>query len=206
MNKMWLLGALLLLSACGKESGSQNTAGSEVREEQVELVGEYKAILRPFNTQVNGFIPTGAAEFSVRDGELKVITYLDDDASVHHRQSLHAGSSCPTDAQDSNNDGLVDSVEALSIVGEVLIPLDGDLSSRVAGKDVWPRGKSFTYSKSTPLQNVLNDFAGSPLNLEGKVVMIHGTSEGSVPETVQTLEGLPRHLSLPIACGIIRRR
>ena len=96
-------------------------------------------------------------------------------------------------------------------MGATIVALDGDLASHMGGQSDYPRGGSFTYNRETKLDYVIQDFnenfTGSVFELEGKVVMILGTSDISrVPKTVESKNGLPRNLTLPIACGILKRK
>lgn len=212
-----------LLIACGKDSGGSNSSPSihMAQEEQV-TDGEYLAVLRPLNTQVSGYFPFGKAEIEVAGDEFEVVTYLDDDAQVNHMQSIHAGTRCPEQKDDTNGDGLVDINEAMAVVGKVLLPLDSDLTSQKAGEGEYPRGTSPTYTEVATLTSIMEDLKNRTqevpehlmkleddqnLAIEGKVVLVLGTSDqGTVPETVSSAFGLTRHETLPIVCGVIKQR
>jgi hypothetical protein len=48
--------------------------------------------------------------------------------------------------------------------------------------------------------------SGEGLNLEGKVIVIHGVPANTkLPDSVTTVAGVPSNASLPIACGVITR-
>lgn len=227
MNKNSLLiipVVVLVLTACGKDSGGSSTPGTDVSIQQMEpqkFEGKYDAILRPLNTSVSGFIPSGRTIIEVKEGDFTVISYLEDDSRVMHIQSIHEGVRCPTLQDDANKDGFIDAVEMKKATGNVLVPLDGDLNSQMAGQDFYPSGKTFTYNESASAETLLQDLytkdlptnsslvklqAGAPLNLEGRVVIIHGTAElARVPESVKTMNNLPRNVSIPITCGVIKR-
>lgn len=211
---------LLLLVACGGSSSDSNdsSGASLVELEQAMKEGEYVAFLRTVNSSLNGYIPYGRAEFSLKEDELKVVTYLDDDQRVMHMQRIHSGRRCPTLEDDLNGDGLIDIVEAEKALGEVILPLDNDLSSRAAGEGKYPIGSAFTYIRSAKWSSILEDLKksykegymvlqGEHLNLENKVVLIHGTSATTlVPTTLETKDDLEPHISVPIACGIIKAK
>ena len=209
--------------SCGGDSSSSSKSVQR-QEQQLEeplTEGEYRAILRPMNTTINGFIPYGKAEINLSGDILSVETYLDDNASVAHMQNVHMGKRCPTLSDDKNGDGLIDINEAYAVVGKIIMPLDSDLSAQEAGKDVFPKGTSFTYERSASLSSVLQDLhlkdentadhvtklaPRKELSLVGKVVLMHGTSQiGNVPETVATQGTMTRHQSIPIVCGIISK-
>lgn len=212
--------ALLLLASCGDSNDKTDSDRSDmtniVEKEEVMEEGEYVAFLRTINSSVNGYIPFGRAELSLKEDELKVVTYLDDDQRVMHMQRIHTGKRCPTLADDLNQDGYIDIIEAQQALGEVILPLDNDLSSRGAGENKYPIGSDFTYERRARWSEVLEDLKqdyqegymvlrGESLSLADRVILIHGTSfSGLIPSTLGTIEGLEPHLSVPIACGIIK--
>lgn len=201
-----------------------NNGDSDANDIQINLIekdepmkeGEYVAYLRTINSSVNGYIPYGRAELSLKEDELKVVTYLDDDQRVMHMQRIHTGRRCPTLEDDLNNDGFIDIIEAEQALGEVILPLDNDLSSRQAGEDKYPIGSNFTYTRSASWSGIIEDLKqpykegyfvlkDGHLNLQNRVILIHGTAfSGLVPTTLATTEGMEPHLSVPIACGIIQ--
>ena len=220
MNRILIfLLLMLVISSCGKDSDSGSTFLRQ--EQQGDLKGSYKAVLRPMNSTTSGWIPYGNVEISVDENNIAVTTYLDDDQSVTHVQSIHEGKKCPTIADDKNKDGVIDAIEAGPVVGKVLIPLDGDISSQTSGDKVHPIGSSFTYQRKAPLDAMMSDLysasevsnnsvrklkSGETFNLTGKVILIHGTSASNkLPSSVQPHNGLPSHLSVPVVCGILRR-
>ena len=101
-----ILTSLVAFTACGNKS-SGNNSESSANYVSGNLTGKYKAYLRPINTQANGFLPSGAAEIKAVSDALEVKTYLDDDTQVVHIQDIHAGTRCPTIADDLNGDGLL---------------------------------------------------------------------------------------------------
>lgn len=43
------------------------------------------------------------------------------------------------------------------------------------------------------------------LALEDRVIFIHGVPEGQkLPDSVQSLPGVPAYITVPIACGVIK--
>lgn len=226
-NHVFLLSALLGLAACGGGGGGSGTPGNindpvVISQEMAEASpGTYYGVLRPVNFHSNGFIPYGMATFTVKGGQLQVDISMDDDQRVPHRQSLHLGSRCPNVADDTNGDGLVDYQEAIAVVGPVIMPLDGDLNSQMAGSGIYPSGSSMTYSKFASLSKINADLwkadedpsdqviklnQGTSIGFEGRVVLIHGTSaQSSFPTSLSSFRGEPAHLSLPVVCGILKK-
>lgn len=183
----------VLAVSCGKGGGGSNSGKSSSRLEEKQE-GTYKAILRPLNIQLSGFIPTGVAEIKIADTQVDVKTLLDDDARVPHMQSIHVGKRCPTASDDKNKDGIVDMQEAIKASGNVLVPLDSNLNSVDEGKGIYPMGGGFTYQETTSLEKF-----GDNLKLNGRVVLIHGVAETTpLPARVQANE-------VPIVCGILKK-
>jgi hypothetical protein len=206
-----LLASVLLLPSCGNDGGGggkKKTTSAPVVEEQV-AEGAYRAILRPLNNQLSGFIPTGAAEITIRGDEVRVKTLLDDDARVPHRQAIQLSTRCPTPGDDANGDGVVDVAEAYKASGDVFVPLDSDLNGAELGAGVYPVGSGFTYLETASLRELEADArarTGQNLNLGGRVILVHGVASGTpLPATAATIEHLPREATVPIACGVVLR-
>ena len=212
--------AMITLISCGKNGGGSDSS----MQEQLEPVsdGVYHAVLRPLNTQASGYLPTGTATFTVKGDNFQARTLLDDDARVTHRQSVHFGTRCPNNAQDDRNgDGYVDYAEAMAVVGKVFIPLDNDLSSQVAGANVYPKGSGFSYARSSSLSRLNADLwmadedaaddiaklnSGENLGISNRVVLIYGAAvKSTFPASLSARSGEAANLSLPIACGVIRK-
>lgn len=209
---LFIILALTLLPSCGKKNQSSRISQTQTVQDPLVIEaspeGSYRAILRPLNNQLSGFLPSGIAEIKISNDSVAVKTLLDDDARVIHRQSIHIGSVCPrNDEHDLNQDGLIDIVEAYQASGEVYIPLDSDLNSAEAGSSVYPMGGNFTYIENASLKKMMEDVkfrTGHGLMLNERVVLIHGVDEMTkLPESVATINGIPKQTSIPIACGIL---
>lgn len=209
-NNIFALLTLFALAACGNDGGGSGSASNPPqREFQEATPGTYYSVLRPVNIHANGFIPYGAATFTLKDDQLQVSMSMDDDQSVNHRQTLHMGTRCPTSADDTNGDTFVDYNEAMAVVGEVLMPLDADLNSQTAGAEVYPKGPAMTYNKSASITNINTDLkqtSGTNIGFEGRVVIVHGTSSDSgLPASLASRAGEAAHVSLPVVCGILEK-
>jgi hypothetical protein len=203
--------SLSLLTACGKNSSSGSSSGSStpaIQEQSSE--GAYRAILRPFNNSLSGFLPTGAAEVKITGDNVLIKTYLDDDARVNHIQSIHTGTKCPEASDDKNADGIIDFSESMSAVGDILVPLDAEIGSAPEGAGIYPLGGGYTYSEESSLSKLETDVksrTNQNLNLSGRVVLIHGVApRTAIPASVSTKDALPPHSSVPIVCGILQRQ
>jgi hypothetical protein len=204
------LAAASILTACGKKDHNRVASphtGVTIEEQRAQ--GAYRAILRPLNNSLSGFLPTGVIEISIDHEEVKVRSVLDDDASVNHIQSIHTGTKCPTATDDINGDGVIDVSEALAASGPVFIPLDDNLNAAEKGSGIYPKGRGYTYLKSANLEAFQADAKNrmnQNLNLGGRVVLVHGVDKGTkLPDSVATLPGIEKELSVPVVCGIINR-
>lgn len=224
-NKLIMICALLGLVACGSDGGSSSDSKKENKSVALEMVeatpGTYYSVLRPVNFHSNGFIPYGMATFTLTDDVLQVSISMDDDQSVSHRQSLHLGTRCPSESDDSNGDGFIDYEEALSVVGPALMPLDNDLNSQLAGEGVYPKGPGMTYNRTASLQKINADLwssdenpsdnlmkldDGKGIGFEDRVVLVHGTSyQSSFPTSLASHHGEDANLSLPVVCGVLKK-
>jgi len=203
INKIIPAACLLALASCGG-SGSSNSGGSSTgpaedpTEEMQATEGTYKAILRPYNFTVAGWIPNGMTDIKIMGDKIEVKSWLDDAANVVHMQNIHLGTQCPTIANDSNKDGFVDFQESVQVSKQILLQLDSDLDSQ-SELSVYPRG-NFTYFQTASLSSLI------PLNLEGKVIIVTGAAaDRGLPATVGQFNNQTREASIPIACGVIER-
>lgn len=170
---------------------------------------------------MNSFAAVGGTVSLTRDADtFEASVDVTEATSATHMQHVHAGSRCPTAADDTNGDGYVDAVEASAVSGGVLIPLDSDLRTQTAG-GVYPSGSNYSYNESTSFALMLADLqlpdtdttdsavklaAGEELNLGSRVVAIHGVpSSTTLPPTVQGVDGMSPQQSLPIACAVLTR-
>jgi hypothetical protein len=207
---------MLSFISCGKgHEESVTILTSEVTQE-----GDFKAILRPYNQSLSGWIPNGMVRLKIAGDQLDITAWLDDSASVTHRINIHQGSECPSSFHDSNRDGLVDFQESIKASKDILIPIDSHLNEQVSENDFYPFG-NFSYSERGSLSKILMDLAkddldledsvikwphAKGLNLEGKVIIVSGISPArNLPTTVSSLKEMSPQLSMPIACGVIEK-
>jgi len=196
--------------------------------------GEYEANLHPLNAAAqNGQDPDradgargvarGKATFTIRNGQVVAMVSAEGlESEMIHPQHIHAAATCPPSAADVNHDGYVDVIEGVPFYGPILIPLDSDLGSQATGSFPTASGIRgiLEYAASTPLATLLADLNapdpdptdavvklnGAPLALETRHVVLHGVDANTaLPGSVASLPGLPAYLTLPVACGEIRR-
>jgi len=217
------LSALMLLGAvsCGSDDDDDDDIGASQQEQEV---GVYRATLSPLNNSVSG-TPAGEAVVTILGDELTVLVNANGvPQNMQHLQNIFVGPSCPTAAADVNADGFVDLVEALPSTGKILVPLDGSLDDQASGANDYPSASgtgTYVYSESASLSRFLSDLrspdttpedpiakigAEEPLNLGGRVLIVHGVAPTtSLPGTVASIPGVPASATLPILCGRLER-
>lgn len=141
-----------------------------------------------------------------------------------HMQHVFVGNRCPDFRDDLNFDGFIDIQEAYKVVGNIIIPLDGDISSQKSDLYVFPLSNesgSYTYTKEAGFEDFMWDLQArdknvndnivklgrnEALNMEGKVVIIQGVASDVVfPETVASYGSRKTFQTFPVACGVFKR-
>lgn len=217
---------LILAAACGK-AGSPAGSGTPFREELKadgsNIKGTYSAVLFPVN--INLHAPkSGMATFTRNGDELIAKVKLDVGAQgASYRQAVYWGNRCPGIEADRNKDGYLDMTEIESTLGDVIVPLDGDLDSQSGGTGNYPSGVnargSYFYKRTASFSRFFEDLKAMDPNrndrvrkLEdqegftfiGKVVLVQGATDAfKIPSTVSSYYGLSREKSLPVACGVL---
>ena len=115
---------------------------------------------------------------------------------------------CPGKTADSNQDGYVDLIETRKQAGITMIPFTDAPTSLQIQSHSYPtateRGQ-LSYERTVrlaDLRRAVEAKFGTPLALEKRVVFIHGAPEGiELPDSVQSLEGVPASVTIPIACA-----
>ncbi len=115
---------------------------------------------------------------------------------------------CPTMAADTNGDGFIDLIETRPVAGVTMVPFTDDPASLKIQAETYPKpneaGK-VRYHKTVDLQaleNAMEEQFATPPSLGRRVVFIHGAPEDTdLPDTVQSLEGVPAEVTIPIACA-----
>jgi hypothetical protein len=216
------LSALMLFGVVS--CGSDDDDDDDVIPQQEQEVGIYRATLSSLNSSVSGS-PSGEAVVTILGDELTVVVNANGvPQNMQHLQNIFVGSSCPTSAADVNADGFVDLVESLPSTGKILVPLDGSLDDQASGANDYPSASgtgTYVYSENASLSRFLADLrspdttpedpiakigAEQPLNLGGRVLIVHGVAPTtSLPGTVASIPGVPASATLPILCGRLER-
>lgn len=229
------LACLTLAVSCGgdKSSSSRSTTPApgnpddvqeEVEAPEPEFTGQYLAEFTTINGHVVGTIP-GSATIHMK--ESKLYTYLrlfGGSPKAWHQQSIHLGNRCPTLKDDTNGDGYIDINESNAAVGNVIVPLDSDISTQNSGRNFYPLGDlsgNYHYERITSYERFLSDLRDAdknpadnvvkltpdePFTFENKVIIIQGTAETVIyPPTVGTTGRFKPFQTLPIVCGVFKR-
>lgn len=179
----------------------------------------YVAQLHPLNTKVTGVGTTGEARFSVTDDILTISINAEKlPPDMMHLQHFHGfkdnrDATCPTEAADVNHDGIIDLIETEPTSGTTMVPFHDDPVSMEIVRDTYPKAGAdgtFQYQKTVSLNDLEGAFAkafdDTELDLDRRVVFIHGIlASTKLPASAASLGTIPAQVTLPIACGEIKR-
>ncbi|MGH7581049.1 MAG: hypothetical protein ACREM9_12795 [Gemmatimonadales bacterium] len=171
------------------------------------------------NIEVTKTRTTGEARFTVVGDSLTIsVEVKGAPAGVIHWQHFHGftdgrEASCATEVSDPNNDGIIDLIETEPASGTTMVPFIDDPVSMDVAEGTYPKASpdgSYTYRAIVSLQALDaafgKAFGGSRLDLDRRVVLIHGVSPTTpLPPSVASLGPIPAQVTLPIACGAIER-
>lgn len=226
INRMVLLTlstSLLVYTSCANNENEDNDdagAGTAPQEEEQSDEGDFRVIVVPTNPVVVNNINT-VNNINVEGDEIDINIFVRGVLrSGRHRQYVHRGRTCPTRVNDQNQDGYVDGVEASQAVGDILIPLDGDLETQESGIDTYRTSNmsgEYDYTERASYSRLLGDLRapdldpadnvgklgpGEELNITSRVVVFYGLSLNIfLPPTVRGFPGKTPHESFPIGCG-----
>lgn len=179
----------------------------------------FVAELHPLNAKVTGTETSGEARFTIT-GDTLTITV---DAKglppgIMHLQHFHGlknggDATCPTEAADKNGDGVIDLIETEPTSGTTMVPFHDDPVSMEIVRDTYPKASdegTYHYAKTVSLPDLKAAFAkafgGQDLDLDRRVVFIHGILPATkLPSSAASLGTIPAQVTLPIACGEIKR-
>lgn len=204
LHTLSVTAGLVLAAACGPASA--------------ENAASFSAELKPLNESVTGSPTKGKASF-VRDGNILTIVVDVEGAppEIMHLQHFHGfaedgeTATCPTSGDDANGDGIVDLQETEPMAGTTMMPFHDKPASMEIPSESYPKADAdgaYHYEQTVELDKLKEAFAkafgGQDLDLERRVVFIHGVApETEFPESVASLGDIPAHITLPIACGKI---
>lgn len=227
-SSLLLLSSLLLVS-CGGGGGSgskspQNQTSTPDAQMEVDAEGQYLAVFQPLNQSVSGQA-SGSVTFSKEEGELFIdVRFSGKHPAIIQSQYIHEGNACPTMNNDTNGDGFIDVNESYAVTGQILVPIDGDISSQDRGSATFPvtdQYGTYSYFERTSYQRFFQDLTegdldpsddliklglDKALNITNRVMLVYGVpAEVNLPATVATRGRLANFQTLPIACGVFTR-
>ena len=221
-----VLGACIMsaLTACSEEKVKSDRGYKAEPIEELGVEGKYEVKFSALNTSVAGMTEAKATIHVIADQISVGLEVKDSPATTIHSQFIYTASECPTELNDSNNDGFIDPVEAAKVLGSILIPLDGDLNAQEDGMTIFPTANgvgSYSYYQEADFLRLVADLQSPDLNpkdefiklngredlkLEGKVIIIQGIPEESyLPGSIRVIQPDTDRAALPIACGKIIR-
>lgn len=177
----------------------------------------YVAQLHPMNAKVTGLQTSGEARFTVQGDKLTISVNVKGAApGITHWQHFHGfkdnrDATCATQAADANRDGIIDLIETEPASGTTMVPFIDDPVSMNVAEGMYPKASAagtYEYRSTISLEALSAAFSkafdGSKLDLDRRVVLIHGTAK-VLPGSVASLGPIPAQVTLPIACGTIER-
>lgn len=234
---MRTLSVLLLLSllSCQQKSSSSKNAPQETpvlvpveQERPVEIplptTSQFMTEFKTLNDSVTGRLTGSVTIIQDIDKVIADVRFSGGPASVVHAQNIYEGTTCPGAIHDVNADGFIDEYEMSAVVGKIIIPLDGDLSSQDSGAGLFPVADqygNYVYSQIASYERFMLDLSSvdvypedlfvkltgtRTLDLTGRVVILQGVPEtATLPASVRSRSRANRNQTLPIACGIISK-
>ena len=199
--------------------GSAIYAGAQAAVAEKPMHAEYVAHLQPVNAKTSGTQTAGEARFSIRGDKLTVtIKVKGAQPDLVHWQHFHGfkdnkAASCPGASADVNGDGVIDIVETEPASGTTMVPFDANPAGMDVAHGDYPKASAtgtYKYHATVSLKALdaafHKAFGDSSLDLDRRVVMIHGVSaQTKLPASVASLGTIPASVTLPIACGRIER-
>jgi len=209
-----LLQTIAIVGALVAFAGGMNVAHAASTD------GTYKAKLMPLNAKTTGSDASGEATFTISGDRLTIrVTAKGVPPNMEHLQHFHGfatgdgTSRCPTARDDKNGDGIIDMVETEPVAGTTMVPFHDDPVSMAIVNDTYPKAGpdgSYSYEKTVSLKALEAAFAkkfpGQRLDFARRVVFLHGVPTATkLPASVASLDHIAAQVTLPIACGPIRK-
>jgi len=206
-----IIGFAGVLAVCAGGTLVAHAANSDVT---------YKAELSALDEMTTSSKASGEATFTISGDRLTIrVTAKGVPSNMEHLQHFHGfatgdrASRCPTARDDKNGDEIIDMVETEPVAGTTMVPLHDDPVSMAIVNDTYPRAGadgSYSYEKTVSLKSLkaafTKKFPGQRLDLDRRLVFLHGVPTATkIPVTVASLDHIPAQVTLPIACGKIKK-
>lgn len=179
---------------------------------------QYQGEIRPVNPNLTTDSPSGTVQISTKGDKLifdvKAKGLPPGMAHMQHIHGYESGleASCPPEEADQNRDGVIDLIETRKFAGVTMIPLHDNPASMKIAAHTYPVANAkgaYSYNQTVSGEKLEKNFQASyddaRLALEDRVIFIHGIPENrELPESVESLEGVPAVKTVPIACAEIK--
>lgn len=226
INKIFAPAILLTVAlSCGKAPDLKKPQVEALMPDGSNIDGIYVADLYPINVNLNFIKGIGKAAIERSGDNVKAVVRLENGGvGAIHKQDIYLADRCPNVSDDANKDAFIDMVEAKTILGDVLIPLDDNIDSQAEGSYVFPLGNfaapgDYYYQRTTSFEKLFADLKtpdedpsdefmklkdDEGLSFIGKIIVVRGAmgAPTGLPQTIASTSGDPI-ASIPIACGIL---
>ena len=205
----------MVSSEAGQPAFAHGPGNGDVNSDKTGML--YTANLHTMNAQAqtrldpsndNAGVARGKAFFRVNGDDVQALVQMRGiQPGMPHPQHIHAADRCPPASADVNGDGYIDVLEGVPFYGPILITLDSDINNTALEVEGLPAPDEtyYNYVQNGSL-TAMESAIGEPLNLESRHVVVHGVAlDTPLPATVASIGGFPPQLTLPVACGTIRR-
>lgn len=192
------LTSLLLTTyvSCGGYSSGSSNYNPPVPQEEQSQEGTFRTVANAVNANVTS--SSGATQIKIQGDQFEAQVFGSGPAGASHAQFINSGTRCPTRADDTNQDGVIDSVEGAAVYGSPTLPLDSELTTN-GGE--FPSTPTYAYSQSASFSAMLGNLNIPALNVEGKTITIQGVPESTnLPTTAQGSK-----TDFPLACGVLQK-
>lgn len=211
--------SLILLSLVAFSCTNSNKSSDQESQTQEPITQIYEAQIQSLNSNVTNLQTSGKARFVIDGNKMHItIDIKNAPPAIEHWQHFHGFTdegiaTCASESEDVNGDGIIDVVETETVSGTTMVPFNKLPAEMDIPTDTYPVADdngSYHYEIEVSLDDLesafANAFGGSELNLDSRVIYIHGVpSDTNLPETVASLGDIPAHVTLPIACGKIEK-
>lgn len=196
---------LSITISCGKQDfpDYSGKSATEPRQEEERVYRSDFVLLNSYlknSTRLEAIMWIKDIQFYAR------VNFMHGPAGVRFQQYIHRGSRCPQRSDDVNQDGVIDFSEVIKSSGEILIPLDGKLSSQEDGIQRFPSSNkrgNYSYSRSTAYFYMMEDLLAPDQNLRDALGKLRPDEELNLTERTIIIYGSRDNPLLPVACGQI---
>jgi hypothetical protein len=178
----------------------------------------YVAELSPINRKASGMSAGGEMRFTVHGDSLTISARVHGvPPTIEHWQHFHGfpdahQAHCATIAADTSHDGYIDIRETEPVMGTTMVPFNADPVGMDIPTHDYPHADAkgnYVYEKTVSLSALQRAFGmkfGGEIDLTKRVVQVHGIPETvALPNTVASLGTLSSRITIPLACGAIKR-